>query len=330
MGRGRGSLREARGARRLRGGGLVRRDEASALSGEGRRRTLRARRSPSVQAASAPSRAAAYARAALPSAGGRAPRPALLADVGSRIPRPEGEALFVDESVYDWGFDEVLSISGYYEPTLRGRARDACLRLSVDWAVPDRVRTQARRNYTYHARSVREVFGERVMLRELDTEPSARDEVWAPTNPSIARGPDGRLRSTLRLVNYDVRSYAVRTPDGLVRTRTLLLTLDEDLSVVGFGRCWIGPGTTSASDLGSWDLRTYASSRGGDASGDRLRLLTETTKDAQRCVFSFSTTLGTSSVSYLSEASNHTFIKKIGCRSSAGTIFSSSTPPIRS
>ncbi len=157
---------------------------------------------------------------------------ALLADVGRRFERPTEETLFVDEGVYAWGFDQILGISGYYEPSLREEARRACFRLAVDRSVPEHVRGTARRNSPYHARSARETFGDGVEVSEIDIS-GARDEVWSPTNPSIARGPDGRLLTTLRLVNYEAGGYTVRTGDGRVRTRNLLVDLDDELVPVG-------------------------------------------------------------------------------------------------
>lgn len=154
---------------------------------------------------------------------------------GKDIPLPVGEELFVEHGIYDWGFDEEVSISGGYarDAETRDVARRACFRLSTLRSAPYTTRSDAAKNSVYYAKTAAEVFGESAIVRTLDTRPTSRENGWAPMNPSICIDVHGKVRCTLRLVNYIYGSYAIRNDEGCIRTRNLLLDLDDDLSVVG-------------------------------------------------------------------------------------------------
>lgn len=156
----------------------------------------------------------------------------LFAEAGKKIPYPIDDKLFVEHYIYEHGFDEEISIAGFYarDEAVRARARATCLDLTTRPGLSVNARADAGRNAIYYAESAPEIFPSAKIL-PLDTSPSSDDGAWSPTNPSIVAGPDGRIQACLRLVNYVVGTYVCRTGDNKIRTRNLLLDLDTDLVV---------------------------------------------------------------------------------------------------
>lgn len=161
---------------------------------------------------------------------GRNELSALFCEAGLRIPLPD-DLLFVEEEIYRTGFRQELSISGYYcaAPERREAGRRFARELSLERAVSHGVRENVRSNWKHYARSAAELF------------PSSRFYTfdhplpvgYRPCNPSLAIR-DGRLWCVLRAVNYRLEKglYHSSGTDGVFRTHSYLLELDEELQIL--------------------------------------------------------------------------------------------------
>lgn len=144
---------------------------------------------------------------------------ALVAKALLEVEYPSDE-LFVERDVYSFGALQELAIAGFYSkaPKTRAAAHDACVTLTIH---PNGfAREEARRNFTYYAKSASDLFGAEV--RNIDWRP---DDGWAPMNPSICAIGIGRLFVLVRTVNYKVAEGQYPTIDnsGIIRTRNYII-----------------------------------------------------------------------------------------------------------
>ena len=149
-----------------------------------------------------------------------------VAEKGAALPQP-ADNLFVHADVYAFGFDEEISIAGYYsaDPARRAAGRAACASLATRRDTP--AARLARRNWVYYAKRAAELFGS-CEIREMDFHPEAG---WAPTNPSIMIH-DGVAEAIVRTVNYRiVNGWYLPGGDG-IWTRNHHVVLDDSLNVV--------------------------------------------------------------------------------------------------
>lgn len=154
-----------------------------------------------------------------------------VCEVGSRIPWPSSDRLFVDNRAHTTAFTEETAISGFYSalPERRAKGRDACLALAVDRSAPEEVRRVARANAVFYAPEAATRCGGCARKEiQLPTEPPYR-----PLNPSVAV-VDGVRRGVVRTVNYRIVEgrYVIADPDGVIRTRNRLVTFDASWNVV--------------------------------------------------------------------------------------------------
>ena len=148
----------------------------------------------------------------------------LVAEALAEIAYP-GDLLFVERGVYDFGADQELAIAGFYAklPARREAGHRACARLTT--CGDGHVRAEARNNFTFFARSAAELFG--AETRAIDWRPG---DGYAPMNPSVCVGPDGRRLVLVRTVNYTVTTegqYPTLDGSGVIRTRNHVLEMDE-------------------------------------------------------------------------------------------------------
>jgi glycosyltransferase involved in cell wall biosynthesis len=74
----------------------------------------------------------------------------LFAKQGSRIPYPKNQVLFISHAVYDYQFDEEISIAAYYHPSYREEGFDAADRLVLKRGVPDDIRELTFKNLLFY------------------------------------------------------------------------------------------------------------------------------------------------------------------------------------
>jgi glycosyltransferase involved in cell wall biosynthesis len=153
----------------------------------------------------------------------------LFADAGKRIPKPN-DLLFVEDDVYGWGFDQEISICGCYLPDRVEDGRAACESLALRRDVPPHVRDQARANLYWYYQPLTELAPS-FEMRPVDFTPP---EGWNALNPSIA-SVDDQLLIAQRVVNYTIgEDQRYIMPEGEpIRTRNVLLRLDENLATIG-------------------------------------------------------------------------------------------------
>ena len=137
-----------------------------------------------------------------------------------------GAQLFVERDVYDFGADQEIAISGFYSKLSRRRelGYKTCADLTVH--PTGHIREEARRNFTFYAKSAKELFG--AEIREIDWKPTEKG--WAPMNPSVCIGLDGRRLVLVRTVNYVVADgqYPTNDGSGIIRTKNYIVEMDEE------------------------------------------------------------------------------------------------------
>jgi glycosyltransferase involved in cell wall biosynthesis len=151
----------------------------------------------------------------------------LFAEVLAATPNT-GDHLFVERWMYLWGADQELSIAGFYSkwPNRREAAYRACARLTVGGHGD--LRKQARENFVHYARSATELFG--ATVKPIDWKPA---DGYAPMNPSVCVGPDGRRIVLVRTVNYTVTTegqYPTLDGSGIIRTHNHVLEMSDNWS----------------------------------------------------------------------------------------------------
>jgi len=133
-----------------------------------------------------------------------------------------GRALFVEQSVYDWGLLRELSISGYYT-AYREEGLEANERLALGHGVPRHLSELAANNGAFYARPLPQATYVAIA--------PALPPLFAPCNPSILRSDDGYWINC-RAVSYridDAQQWLACEADGVLRTRNFLLSVDRDL-----------------------------------------------------------------------------------------------------
>ncbi len=147
----------------------------------------------------------------------------IIADALFTVPYP-GDHLFVEKDVYDFGAKQELAIAGFYSkmPLRREAGYRACADLTIH---PNGfIREEARKNFTFFARSAKALFDAEV--RAIDWTPGGG---WAPMNPSVFIGYEGRL-VLVRTVNYTVSDGQYPTIDnsGIIRTKNYIVEMDRE------------------------------------------------------------------------------------------------------
>ena len=157
----------------------------------------------------------------------------LFAQQGLRIPYPEKDILFISHPVYDYQFDEDISISAYYID-YKNEGFNAANRLILNKKVPHHVKSTAYNNLLFYVNNL-----ENATFQSIDIElPSIREgmaELYSPSNPSIQKIEDG-YAIILRAVNYlqnGGREYKSQDPlDPTIYTRNFLLHYDRNMKLV--------------------------------------------------------------------------------------------------
>ena len=157
----------------------------------------------------------------------------LIAESMAKIKKTD-EKLFMDLSVYDYGAKNEISIAGYHSriPERRESGYRACAELTIH--PNDHIRNQARKNFTYYAKSASELFG--AETSSIGWQPP--DPGWAPMNPSVyIAGRVGihipQKLVLVRTVNYIVSDgqYPTNDGSGIIRTRNYILEMDANWRV---------------------------------------------------------------------------------------------------
>ena len=160
----------------------------------------------------------------------------LFAERGLALKRPEQDILFLEDFVYQAGFQEEFSIAANYarDPAQKDRGFAACNWLALNRTIPERTRNLAISNLHFYVEPAAKMMPS-FAARPVGFEAPAG---YRPMNPSIARQGD-EFVLVQRTVNFtidhaipdgDDRRYT--TPNGApINTRNFLLRLDDDLAI---------------------------------------------------------------------------------------------------
>jgi hypothetical protein len=159
----------------------------------------------------------------------------LFAKEGKAIPYPKEQRLFVEDAVYDYMFDEEISIAAYYLPSKKEEGFAANERVLFNKKAPLYVRYQARRNLRFYVNPLLEVSFEKIEI-ELPRIREDLDLYFNPMNPSICKIEDGYF-VICRCVNYaqkGAKYFFMLEPGApyLGITRNFLLHYDKNFQLI--------------------------------------------------------------------------------------------------
>lgn len=154
---------------------------------------------------------------------------------GSRIPYPEQQRLNISHPIYNYLFDEEISVSAYYTPYKEeGYASTNRLMLKND--LPYHIKEQAYKNMLFYIPNL-----EGVRYKPIDIDLPVIHEGLAsrynPMNPSIRKTKNG-FDVICRTVNYlqigakHFKSLDLFNPNFIAKTRNFLLQYDRDLNLL--------------------------------------------------------------------------------------------------
>ena len=160
----------------------------------------------------------------------------MFAEQGLAMKQPDQDILFLEDFVYQAGFQEEFSIAANYAraPAQKDRGFAACNWLALNRTIPERTRNLAISNLHFYIESAAKMMPSFAARQVGFAAPAG----YRPTNPSIAR-QGNEFVLVQQTVNYtidhaipdgDDRHYT--TPNGApVNTRNFLLRLDDDLAI---------------------------------------------------------------------------------------------------
>ncbi|MBS0620313.1 MAG: hypothetical protein JSS61_02510 [Verrucomicrobia bacterium] len=156
----------------------------------------------------------------------------IFARHGARIPFPSNDTLFSCPPLYDYQFEEELSIIAYYT-NFRGEghaaANDLVLRKHVPWWIKD----QSYYNMLFYIDHLPDATYQSI---DLDFPPICEEsnELFHPMNPSICKTEEG-YAVICRTVNYTqtgAKYFNTIDPSGVFKTRNFLAHYDKDLNLL--------------------------------------------------------------------------------------------------
>lgn len=158
-----------------------------------------------------------------------------FAKQGSMIPYPHHQSLFIAFPVYDYLFDEDISISAYYTP-YKDEGFAAVNRLMTKKGIPYYIKEQAYHNALFYINGL-----ENALYKPIKIDlPFVRKEMgmrYNPMNPSIKKTEEG-YDVILRTVNYMqigakyFQSLDMLDPNNTFRTRNFLVKYDKNFNLL--------------------------------------------------------------------------------------------------
>lgn len=167
---------------------------------------------------------------------GQNPLAVLFAERAMDIPHT-GDALFVNDYVYECGAKDEFAISAFYVPDKRAKGFDVCNELTLKKGPYGFSRDLNRTNIFHYYPMLKDVCPS-FEWKKIDFTP---EENWIPLNPSIINR-DGELLAIIRTVNYRIDEYGRYLIRGLadgsvnntnpINTRSFLVGFDGALDLV--------------------------------------------------------------------------------------------------
>lgn len=159
----------------------------------------------------------------------------LFASQGAQIPYPSQQVLFISHSVYDYLFDEELSLSAYYTP-FKQEGYAAVNRLMLKKNLPLSTREQAYKNILFYAESLKNVAFRPIKIAL----PPIREGFalcYNPMNPAIQKTKKG-YDVICRTVNYmqigatHFQNLDLLDPAGTIKTRNFFVKYDRGFNLL--------------------------------------------------------------------------------------------------
>lgn len=157
----------------------------------------------------------------------------LFAKLGSAIPFPKEQILFISHPVYQYQFDEEISIAAFY----LGKKEEGLLasnRLVLKKEVPHHIKHQAYVNLLYYIDPLKDVqyIPIEISLPHVAEGSASR---YNPTNPSILKTENGYqvICRTVNYIQFGAHTFKTIDPaDDVIRTRNFLLDYDKNFNLL--------------------------------------------------------------------------------------------------
>ncbi|HSW87035.1 MAG TPA: CDC27 family protein [Rhabdochlamydiaceae bacterium] len=156
----------------------------------------------------------------------------LFAKHGSTIPHPNDPVTFSSSPLFDYQFDEELSIAAYYTRFRNGgyqAASDLLIRKNAPWYIKD----QTAKNMLFYVQNMQNAHFQPIEI-ELPHIHKGLNERYSPMNPSIYKTENG-YQLICRSVNYTqvgAKIFNTIDPTGVFRTKNFLVHYDRDFNVL--------------------------------------------------------------------------------------------------
>lgn len=158
-----------------------------------------------------------------------------FAKQGSAIPYPADQSLFISYPVYEYQFDEIISISAFYTP-YKDEGFAAINRLMLNKKAPQHIRDQAYYNALFYVNSLK---GADYMPLIIDL-PPIREGLrmrYLSMNPSIRRTEEGydlicRTVNYMQIAGMHFQSMDIMDPTNTIKTRNYFVKLDREFNLL--------------------------------------------------------------------------------------------------
>jgi glycosyltransferase involved in cell wall biosynthesis len=156
----------------------------------------------------------------------------LFAKHGSKIPYPADQLLFVSHSIYDYKFDEELSIAAFYTP-FKAEGLAAANRLLLNKKAPDEVKNLAAQNILFYLEKIKMVDFKPITF-EL---PYVREGFYTryfPLNPTLVKTGDGYavICRTVNYIQVGNGNYVTLSDDNIIKTKNFFLQYDKNFNLL--------------------------------------------------------------------------------------------------
>lgn len=157
----------------------------------------------------------------------------MFAKQGARIPYPKDQMLFVEHGVYDYQFDEEISIAAYYTG-FKEDGFNSINNLILNKKAPGYIKESAYKNSLFYVSTIRSARLDPIVIN-LPKIRQGFPETFCPMNPSIQRTENGYM-VLCRTVNYiqfggrDHKSCDIFDPT--IRTKNFLVEYDKKFNVI--------------------------------------------------------------------------------------------------
>lgn len=128
-----------------------------------------------------------------------------------------------DRFIYDYGFDEELSIAAFYTP-YRQEGFNASDRIILNKKAEPRAKDMAYRNILFYVKNLPNTEFKKI---SIDLPRINEKETYMPLNPSIIKTATGYM-IICRTVNFFERYWKIRDGSKIVKTRNFLVYYDKD------------------------------------------------------------------------------------------------------